>query len=154
MLIFLDIDGVMVPAKSWEKPELLNDGFPAFNLRAVSALQSIISDGVTVMLTTSHKSSYSIDEWKNIFERRGIKVNKLKSLDSNVNNLTRKEEILNWFNVNTCDEDFIIIDDDKSLNDLPKFLKDNLVLTNSMVGLTDQHLQEIKLILNRGLQKV
>jgi hypothetical protein len=31
MLIFLDIDGVMVPAKSWERPVLLKDGFPAFS---------------------------------------------------------------------------------------------------------------------------
>jgi len=25
MLLFLDIDGVMVPAKSWERPALLED---------------------------------------------------------------------------------------------------------------------------------
>ena len=33
MLLFLDIDGVMVPAKGWKSPELLNDGFPAFSSR-------------------------------------------------------------------------------------------------------------------------
>ena len=29
MIIFLDIDGVMVPAKGWKVPDQLDDGFPA-----------------------------------------------------------------------------------------------------------------------------
>ena len=128
MLIFLDIDGVMVPAKSWERPELLDDGFPVFSSRAIRVLQNIISDDTTVMLTTSHKSTYTIDEWKSIFEKRSIKITNLKSLDSNTNNLSRKDEILNWFNVNNVDEDYVIIDDDKSLNGLPVLLKDKLIL--------------------------
>ena len=66
MLIFLDIDGVMVPAKGWERPELLDDGFPVFSSRATRVLQNIISDGTTVMLTTSHKSTYTIDEWNRL----------------------------------------------------------------------------------------
>jgi len=154
MLIFLDIDGVMVPAKSWERPELLDDGFPVFSSRATRVLQNIISDGTTVMLTTSHKSTYTIDEWKSIFEKRSIKITNLKSIGSNTNNLSRKDEILNWFNVNNVDEDYVIIDDDKSLNGLPVFLKDKLILTSSLVGLNDQHLDEIKSILYKGLQPV
>ena len=154
MLIFLDIDGVMVPAKSWERPELLDDGFPVFSSRAIRVLQNIISDDATVMLTTSHKSTYTIDEWKTIFEKRNIRITNLKSLDKNIYNLSRKDEVLNWFNINEINEDFVIIDDDKSLNALPLFLKGNLILTSSLVGLTDQHLEEIKSILNRGLQPV
>lgn len=154
MLIFLDIDGVMVPAKSWERPELLDDGFPVFSSRATRVLQNIISDDATVMLTTSHKSTYTIDEWKTIFEKRNIRITNLKSLDKNIYNLSRKDEVLNWFNINEINEDFVIIDDDKSLNALPLFLKGNLILTSSLVGLTDQHLEEIKSILNRGLQPV
>ncbi len=154
MLIFLDIDGVMVPAKGWERPELLDDGFPVFSSRATRVLQNIISDGTTVMLTTSHKSTYTIDEWKSIFEKRSIKITNLKSIGSNTNNLSRKDEILNWFNFNNVDEDYVIIDDDKSLNGLPVFLKDKLILTSSLVGLNDQHLDEIKSILYKGLQPV
>lgn len=154
MLIFLDIDGVMVPAKGWERPELLDDGFPVFSSRATRVLQNIISDVTTVMLTTSHKSTYTIDEWKSIFEKRSIKITNLKSIGSNTNNLSRKDEILNWFNVNNVDEDYVIIDDDKSLNGLPVFLKDKLILTSSLVGLNDQHLDEIKSILYKGLQPV
>lgn len=151
MLVFLDIDGVMIPAKGWEKPELLDDGFPSFNSRAIHALQSIISDDTTIMLTTSHKSKYSLDEWKRIFEVRGIKIKNLEALDSNTNHLNRKEEILNWFLHNNTAEEFIIIDDDKSLNDLPAFLKNHLILTSSLIGLTAQHVLQVQEILKKGI---
>ncbi len=152
MLLFLDIDGVMVPAKSWKSPELLNDGFPAFSIKATSVLQRLISEDVIVMLTTSHKSKFSIEEWKSIFGNRGINIEKIKSLPENIDNLTRKDEILNWFSTNINDKNFIIIDDDKSLNDLPPFLKDNLVLTSPYIGLTEEHSELIKSIMHKALQ--
>ncbi|MEP7198005.1 MAG: HAD domain-containing protein [Saprospiraceae bacterium] len=144
MLVFLDIDGVMVPAKSWESPKLLNDGFLEFSERAVHVLQNIISDEVTVILTTSHKSRFNVEEWKSIFNARGIYIKKLGKLDESLFGTSRKDEILNWFNLNVINEDFIIIDDDKSLNALPVTLKENLILTSSMVGLTEAHLDEIE----------
>ena len=152
MLFFLDIDGVMVPAKGWKSPEFLNDGFPAFSIKATSTLQSLISEDVTIMLTTSHKANFSIEEWKSIFKNRGINIEKIKLLPENFNNLSRKDEIVNWFNVNYVDEDFVIIDDDKSLNELPNFLKDNLVQTSPFIGLTEEHLEAIKSISHRGIQ--
>ncbi len=152
MLIFLDIDGVMVPAKGWKLPELLNDGFPDFSKKASYVLQRLISDNTTVILTTSHKSNYTINEWKEIFKKRGVNVEKLKLLDNNLNNLNRKDEILNWFKLNTIHETFIIIDDDKTLNALPDFFKENLLLTSSLIGLSDEHLESAKVILNKYLQ--
>ena len=152
MLIFLDIDGVMVPAKGWKSPEFLNDGFPVFSEKASVALQSLISKDTTVILTTSHKSNYSIEEWKSIFRKRGINVEKLKALERNINNLSRGEEILHWFKFNTINEAFVIIDDDKSLNYLPDYFKKNLLLTSPLIGLTDDHLENAKAILCKELQ--
>ncbi len=151
MLFFLDIDGVMVPAKGWKSPEFLNDGFSAFSSKATRALQSLISEEVTIVLTTSHKSKFSNEEWKNIFRNRGINIENIKLLPENFNNLSRKDEIVNWFNVNNVKEDFVIIDDDKSLNDLPDFLKKNFVQISPYVGLTEEHSEAIKSILNQGL---
>jgi hypothetical protein len=152
MLVFLDIDGVMVPAKSWKSPELLDDGFPSFSFQSTYVLQNIIADSTTVYLTTSHKSSYSTKEWQDIFLRRGIKIKILKSLGANTHHLSRKDEILNWFTVNPTDQSFVIIDDDTSLNSLPLYLKDHLSLTSPMVGLTHAHLEQIDFVLNRDFQ--
>lgn len=144
MLIFLDIDGVMVPAKSWESPRLLSDGFPEFSTKATGVLQGLISKDTTVMLTTSHKSRFNNEEWKAIFQRRGITVHNIQSLGQYDLGVSRKDEILNWVHSNTLPPDFVIIDDDMSLNGLPPFLKDNLILTSPMVGLTERHLEQIK----------
>jgi hypothetical protein len=133
----------MVPAKSWESPKLLDDGFFEFSSAAVFVLQRIITEDTTIMLTTSHKSRYTLEEWRTIFYKRGIKVNQIKSLDESDFSVNRREEILNWFHFNTTQEEFIIIDDDKSLNALPSFLKDKLILTSSIVGLSENHLDEI-----------
>ena len=145
MLIFLDIDGVMVPAKSWKRPELLDDGFPAFSQGACETLRQIISENNTVILTTSHKSNFTIQEWKNIFKHRGIEISDLKALPENTCRLSRKDELLKWFNLNTIDKDFLIIDDDSSLNDLPLDLKKHLIQPSPFIGLCESHLKEILL---------
>ena len=139
MLVLLDIDGVMVPATSWKKPEFLNDGFSAFSPRAINGLQKIISEtNASVVLSTSHKFKYTLPQWKNMFQQRGIVISDIDRLEDNLTYLTRKEEILHWVNNNPDIENYVIIDDDKSLNGLPVSLKSRLVLTSPMVGLTDE----------------
>ena len=149
----MDIDGVMAPAKSWQRPDILEDGFVDFSSKAVSVLQDILTQNPnsTIILTTSHKSRFSLSQWKIIFERRGLNVNKLESLNDNTDFQSRKVEILNWFASNDIHEDFIIIDDDKSLNDLPTFYKDRLILTSSLVGLNESHWADIQDIVNTQL---
>jgi hypothetical protein len=73
----------MVPAKGWKSPEFLNDGFPAFSSKSTSTLQKSINEEDTIILTTSHKANFSIEEWKSIFKNRGINIEKIKSLPEN-----------------------------------------------------------------------
>lgn len=152
MLIYLDIDGVMVPASSWRKLEILGDGFPEFSSKATEALNKIISaTNADLVLTTSHKHSFTIEGWIEIFKTRGVIVNKVSRLPENSNNISRKQELLEWFNAENSTEKFIIIDDDKSLNGLPENLKNRLIQTSGSVGLTDyladEALQIVKFIL-------
>lgn len=135
MLILLDIDGVMVPATSWRPSEILTDGFANFSNRSISSLQKIISEtGATILLTTSHKSRYSNSEWEQIFRTRGI-ITIVDRLEDNADGLNRKEEILRWFNTTKTSENFVILDDDKSINGLPAYIKNKVILTSATVGL-------------------
>ncbi|MCF8213609.1 MAG: hypothetical protein K9I92_00550 [Chitinophagaceae bacterium] len=136
----------MVPAKSWKSPELLDDGFPAFSVSASLALRQLIANNVTVMLTTSHKSNFTIQQWQNIFKKRGIEIPLLKSLPDNKTMLSRKDELLRWFNQNPIDEEFLIIDDDSSLNDLPIELKKHLIQPSPYIGLSEDHLRQSKMM--------
>lgn len=83
---------------------------------------------------------------ENIFRRRGIAGVAIQSLPHNTASLTRKDEILNWFAANGAPDDFIIINDDTRLNDLPGNLKQKLVLTSSYIGLTEESLAKINLL--------
>lgn len=152
MLIFLDIDGVMVPAKGWQSPTLLSDGFPAFSTQSVSVLRGLLINNATIMLTSSHKGRYTLEQWKDIFAERGISLHQINKLPENTTGCSRKDELLQWFNSNPMPEDYIIIDDDKSLNDLPIQIKAHLLLTSPMIGLTARHQSEIKTIL--GLKQL
>ena len=152
MLLYLDIDGVMVPANSWRRPEILEDGFPQFSSKATRSLNRIISNSsADIVLTTSHKHKYTLSEWNNIFRRRNINVNKISRLPKNTGHLNRKEELMLWFKENKSESNFLIIDDDKSLNGLPAYLKSNLIQTTGSVGLTEYLADEaIEKIENRS----
>ncbi|CAN5377602.1 hypothetical protein BH09BAC3_BH09BAC3_13380 [soil metagenome] len=95
MVLFLDIDGVMVPSAGWRIPENLEDGFPMFSAKAVKALNILISKDTDIVLTTSHKSRFTPVEWRKIFLNRGINIDKLSTLEPNNNFHKRKDEILN-----------------------------------------------------------
>ena len=138
MILLLDIDGVMVPASGWKVPELLNDGFPDFSAKAVKGLNKIISiTSASILLTSSHKSAYSIETWKLIFAKRGVnaKISKLRNAEIFQ---SRKDEVLNWIQTHREENNYVIIDDDKSLNSLPENLKSKLILTSPLIGLNEE----------------
>lgn len=138
MLILLDIDGVMVPASNWKRPEFEIDGFPRFSRKATTSLQKIISEtGAEILLTTSHKSSYHVGQWRNMFSIRGVLNTKISKLNKNSNHLTRREEVMRWV-AKSNEREFVIIDDDKTLNSLPPRIKSRLVQTSATVGLNEE----------------
>tara|TARA_B100001115_G_scaffold184383_1_gene186621 strand:+ start:1640 stop:2107 length:468 start_codon:yes stop_codon:yes gene_type:complete len=143
MLLYLDLDGVMIPANSWSSPVILEDGFPEFNEVAVNSLNRIISfSGASIVLTTSRKHKFTSEQWRKIFKRRNIIVGDLSKLPQNTKHLSRREELVNWISEKNRDNNFLIIDDDKSLNDLPPSLKSKLIQTSASVGLTDYLAEE------------
>ena len=135
MKLYLDVDGVMIPIKSWKQPEMNNDGFPEFSIDSVKALNTILlNNDIEIILTTSHNYKFTIEEWVNIFNNRDINIKSISRINENTEYLDRKTELVNWFK-NNEEEDFLIIDDDKSLNTLPEDLKSKLIQTDSMIGL-------------------
>lgn len=145
MFILLDIDGVMVPAKGWKSPENMEDGFPMFSAQAVRALNTLLAEDIEseIVLTTSHKSRFAIEAWKQIFETRGVNVSALSCLPANDNHLHRIDEISNWINLHPMDDNFIILDDDSSLHALPAHIKDRWLKTSPLIGLTMSHVADV-----------
>lgn len=133
MKVFLDIDGVMVHANPYKLVEIDElDGFYKFIPEAITSLNII--DNAEIILTTSHRYRFSLDEWRKIFLHRGIKFISINIIDNK--GINRMSEINEYIKIKKIDyKDLIIIDDDKSLNDLNFELKQRLCLTSSYVGL-------------------
>ncbi|GAL76550.1 hypothetical protein JCM19275_1294 [Nonlabens ulvanivorans] len=80
-------------------------------------------------------------EFNLIFKNRGIKKEIIGFLPEYANCINRKEEILKFiaeFKVSN----FLIIDDDKSLNGLESEIKEKLILTELMKGFNLERLNE------------
>ncbi|KAA3645097.1 MAG: hypothetical protein DWP98_11935 [Bacteroidetes bacterium] len=153
MKILLDIDGVMIPARPWQSYQIGADGFGMFSELSINCLNEIInsSDKPEIVLTTSHKHSFTIKQWSNIFQNRKITKTKINKLNTNNLNTSRIDEIRSWYLKNQ-NENFIIIDDDKSLNALDtSFKNDHLILTKPTIGLnktaTEEAISKIKHLL-------
>ena len=88
-----------------------------------------------LILTTTHRFKYTLQEWIVLFRSRGIKVNSLERIETDLNSFpTRRDEIIDWISHHNIEE-YLIIDDDKSLNTLSDKMKSNLILTDSYFGL-------------------
>lgn len=136
MTILLDIDGVLVQGKSWKPVDLLKDGFYAFLPIASLSLNKIIKETkAKIILTTSHKDRYTKEQWETIFLNRGIDAH-IEKLNVQANE--RLTEILIWYTLNS-NENFVILDDDKTLCDLPKIIKNRLILIDPLICLNEQH---------------
>ena len=119
MILLLDIDGVLETSPIWKKPEFLEDKFYKFNENSQKYLIEIIEKiKPEIILTTTHRINFNLDEWNEIFKLRGIYVSKITKIN-NAKNITeiknRNIEIEEWFTKNKT-ANFLIIDDDKSLN--------------------------------------
>lgn len=141
-IILLDIDGVLSTTGSWKANEILNDGFQSFNSRAARNLDKIISKtNADIILTTSHRSRFTSTQWKSIMARRGVNVHNVRELSPYLTNQkpkSRAQEIKEWVSVEASNIDYVIIDDDSSLDDLPQDIKIHVVKTKPLVGLDDE----------------
>jgi hypothetical protein len=151
MTILLDIDGVLVTTPAWKTVEQHEDGFMKFNEEASRNLAELVRNtDAEVVLTTTHRITYSVDKWIDILRKRGIPVTKLTKLNA----LTaieemkdRGTEILEWVQNIAISSKYVILDDDLSINNLPTHVKDKWVKTQSLLGFNKECLdQAIKIL--------
>jgi HAD domain in Swiss Army Knife RNA repair proteins len=82
-------------------------------------------------------------QWMHIFMQRDLSVKHLECLPEHSTGRKRKDEILDWFNQHTHNDPFVIIDDDKSLHELPTSLKERWIETSPYIGLTPEFVEGI-----------
>lgn len=147
-VLILDIDGVLITNPSW-RPDLIHmDGYSDFNKSCVKNLNRLfdICD-FDIWLSSTRRKVKSINEFNEIFKNQGIMKEITGFLPQYSNCKNRKEEISNFINEFRL-FDFLIVDDDKSLNGLDYKMKERLVLTNLTEGFNNDKLIEAIEIIN------
>jgi len=141
MVILLDIDGVLVTEPSWRKVESEADGFMRFNKESADNLRDILEQtNAAVVLTTTHRINFTNKQWLEIFRVRGISVGNISKLNDKQSLAEMKDrgtEIEDWVRSNH-DTNFVILDDDQSINQLPEWIIKRWVKIKPFKGIDDE----------------
>jgi hypothetical protein len=147
MTILLDIDGVLVTTPIWKPVEIHEDGFMKFDKSSSKNLATLMNRiNPTIVLTSSHRTSYSITKWIDIFHARGIPVHRLEKINFG-STKNRADDIKEWIE-NNPNELYIIIDDDLSIHKLSGDIKKRWITTNPSIGFHRESLQAAFIILD------
>lgn len=142
--ILLDIDGVLVTTPAWRPTPIHEDGFMEFNPIAAKNLARLIErTGATIVLASTHRISYTPEQWIKFFRNRGIvcagiqKLNKATAIE----HITDRATELNEWVANNGNQSYIIIDDDLSIHRLPEHIQARWIKTNPLIGFNDECLE-------------
>lgn len=134
-ILILDLDGVLITTPNWKADEIDIDGYSKFNMDCVTNLNKLLSTfELEIWLSSTRRTVKTRTEFNQIFKNRGINTSITGFLPQYDNCKTRKDEILRFIEEHNI-SDFLIIDDDKSLNGLEDIHKEKLVLTELQKGL-------------------
>ncbi len=141
-LLILDIDGVLITSPPWKPDELHLDGYSQFNRDCVENLNDLLKTNVFEMyLSSTRRTVKTINEFNRIFRNRGI-IQNLKGFVPEYPKAKNRREEIEYFLKEFNPKNYLILDDDKSLNDSKVEMKNRLVLTELQIGFTKEKLTE------------
>lgn len=141
-VLLLDLDGVLITTPPWKADEIHTDGYSCFNDICVQNLNRLLTHcHFDIWLTSTRRTVKTIAEFNQIFKNRGIKGEIKGFIPTYADCSNRREEILTFLSEFPI-SNFLIIDDDKSLNDLKDESKKHLISTELMQGFTAEKLEE------------
>ena len=140
-VLILDLDGVLITTPLWKADEIDSDGYSKFNKDCVINLNNLLSDyDFEIWLSSTRRTVKKLTEFNQIFKNRNIKRPISGFLPEYPDCKTRKEEIVKFIEEFKF-TDYLIIDDDKSLNELEEIHKEKLILTELQKGFNTEKLE-------------
>lgn len=141
-VVILDLDGVLITTPPWRQDELCEDGYARFKTDAVDNLNFLLSEAdAELWLISGRRKRKKLEEFNEIFKSRNI----LKELSGMVpayeDWIPRIEEFKRFLSEQEIDN-FLLIDDDSSLDALDQEHKTFWVKPHSMIGFSDNKLNE------------
>jgi hypothetical protein len=140
-ILILDLDGVLITTPIWKADEIESDGYSKFNMNCVDNLNILLSQSnFEIWLSSTRRTVKTLIEFNKIFKKRNIESVIKGFLPEYQECKTRKDEITRFIDESEI-SDFLIIDDDKSLNGLEKNHKEKLILTELQKGFDTEKLE-------------
>jgi hypothetical protein len=151
MTILLDIDGVLETTPTWQQAAIHPDGFMKLNNKALENLSILYKKtNASIVLTTTHRINYDETKWKEIFKNRGLNFDTISKINdkTEISQLLDKgTEIKEWVKNKGANQNYVIIDDDLSINSLHDTIKERWVSTRPLIGFDKEALEKALLIL-------
>lgn len=140
--LILDLDGVLITTRPWKTDEIHQDGYSNFNAESVKNLNKLFQvTNFEIWLSSTRRIKKSLEEFNQIFQNRNIEGKIKGFLPVHEQNFSRRKKVEYFIEHQQLDK-YLIIDDDKSLNDLAD--KSKLILTNYLQGFNREKLLEAK----------
>ena len=140
-LLILDLDGVLITTPTWKSDEIDTDGYSKFNHQCVKNLNKFLSEfEFEIWLSSTRRTVKTLEEFNDIFKNRNIEKSINGFVPEYKDCMTRKDEVLRFIKEHKT-SNFLIIDDDKSLNGLDEKYKKKLVLTELLKGFDMEKLE-------------
>ncbi len=139
--LILDLDGVLITTPIWKADKIDSDGYSEFNMNCVDNLNKLLQQSdFEIWLSSTRRTVKTLSEFNRIFENRNIKSHIKGFLPEYHECKNRKDEIIRFIEESKF-SDFLIIDDDKSLNGLDEIHKEKLILTELQKGFDMEKLE-------------
>ena len=138
MILFLDIDGVLVNYSVVAD----RDKFYAPAVAALNYLHSMLHCAIVV--TSCWRIGRSVEDLDRLFAHNGVSIRVIDKTEATKINGCRGQEILDWVAQNVYAGDYIVIDDE--IGDIASFISNGKIIyvENGLMkdGLTKEHIQE------------
>lgn len=142
IILILDLDGVLITTPTWKADTIDTDGYSAFNQSCVQNLNQLLTlYDFQIWLSSARRTVKTLQEFNLIFKNRHISQSIEGFVPQYPNWTNRKEEIIQFIKEYKIDN-YLIIDDDKTLYDLNKNMKERLISTELTKGFTIEKLNE------------
>lgn len=147
-VVLLDLDGVLIITPPWRQGEFGDDNFSLFENSIVENLNEFFACiEAEVWLISDRRKGYTLEQLNTFFKNRGVTKELTGLVSVYENGITRLEEMNRFLKENEI-KNFLIIDDDASLQNMAEEQKSFLVKTNSLIGFNKEKLNEAINIIN------
>lgn len=139
-IILLDLDGVLITTANWRADDIHEDGYSDFDDECVQKLNTLAEEtGYDIVLSSDRRRGAGIEKMNERFKARGVEKPIIAYVPDYKEGtdavwLNRRQEI-EMFLEEFKPDNYLILDDDKSLSGASEEIKANWTQTYMCIGL-------------------